>query len=257
MIRLLVFFVPFIFFTLELSWRNGLVIGTLAVTAEFCYVWRRHQMATAIFKSKRAARSTARALCWLEQGDYYAFHDCLLAGDDTADHILIGPTGIWLINSETFRKQPILWPDDNRREADPHPPLSPITTVRRYAQTMAEFVRDALHKDIATHAMLAVRGSPWSRFRAEEVGGVPVVHSRFVAWWVLRHGEPIYSEEEVEQIAVTVAGRLSLRRQSRDDELPWVTRALRIHRPDIRLRRPPWETSRRPALRGARRKGRS
>lgn len=238
MIRLLVFLIPFIFFTLVLSWRNGLVIGSLAVAAEFTYVWRRHRMATEMFKSKRAARTTVRALYRLERAGYYAFHDCLLEESETAEHILVGPTGIWLIDSETFRAQPLLWPDDNRLDTDEFPPVSPITTVRKHAQTMARFVRGAFGKDIVTHAILAVSGAPWRRLKVEEVRGVPVIHSRLVASWILRNGDPIYSPEDVERITTTVAGRLSLRRQTSDDAIPWLTRALRLRRPDTRARRP-------------------
>jgi Nuclease-related domain len=255
-IRLLVFFVPFMFFTVVLSWRNGLVIGLLAVAAEFAYVWRRHQMATSIFKSRRAARTTVRALFRLEREGYYAFHDCLLEGKDTADHILVGPTGIWLIDSETFRKQTLLWPDDDRLDAGEFPPVSPIMTVQKQAEAMAEFVRGTLGKNIDTHAILAVSGAPWRRLKVEEVGGVPVIHSRFVAAWILNNSDSIYSPEDVEQIIITVADRLSLRRQTGDDEIPWLTRALRSHRPDTRARRPSRRYIPRPGQGDAREGGR-
>ena len=156
-----------------LGWQLALVAGLVAwwrlgfrpsASARF---WRRQAV---------AQHQTAGALAELEEQGWLVLHDVALPGwSASLDHLVIGPTGAWAVESWRHRRPP--WP---ARASDPRPDLG--WKVQAVADSLAGTgipVRPLL----CCHLAIRPPG-------AKLVQGIPLVVRRRLAE-VVRRGSPV------------------------------------------------------------------
>jgi hypothetical protein len=163
---------------LGLTWRLGRLPDSVSA-------WRRGAL---------GERSTARLLAPLERHGFTVFHDLSLpSGRVNIDHLVIGPTGIWAIDSKAWRNRTVVDKDGRlwrgRRPAD---------TAVRVAWWEAEQVAnlfEATGLDVGVSPVLVIHGTPLRALEAVAGQGVRVVAPDYLAAVVSRPPGTIYPEE--------------------------------------------------------------
>ncbi|MGH3255118.1 MAG: NERD domain-containing protein [Streptosporangiaceae bacterium] len=84
----------------------GLTLAVLVVIADTIIRSRRVFVGPAAVRQAAARRSTRRQLAKLERAGYRAVHDIAIPGtEDQIDHLVIGPAGVFAIDSEAWDKR--------------------------------------------------------------------------------------------------------------------------------------------------------
>jgi hypothetical protein len=150
----------------EVAWRMVLPVALLTW-------WRlrfRPSANTRVWRRQAAVqRRTAGVLQRLERDGYLVLHDSTLAGWPTGlDHLVVGPTGIWVIRS-WHRGRLRLRRTGTRLSCKRGGTAGALGGLRRQAEAIA----DALGNDISIpiRPLLCVHGGGWPGSR-QPVGGV-------------------------------------------------------------------------------------
>jgi hypothetical protein len=106
--------------------RLGLVLGVLAAVAAGCGLWFRPSPdAIAWRRGAAGERRTARLLAALECQGWAVLHDLALPGSQAnLDHLVIGPGGVFVIDSKQYRGRLQLDPSGRLRHG--RYPLAPV-----------------------------------------------------------------------------------------------------------------------------------
>jgi len=139
-------------------------------------------------RGAKGERLTARRLRRLGRG-WTVFHDLAIPGSRAnADHLVIGPSGVFLIDSKHYRGRLTLTPEGSLWYGY-HPLAGVLATVRWEAAVIGQ----ALGTTVTS--MLCVHGAqlPWGELMAE---GVPVLATDRVAT-TLRALPPLLNEVQV------------------------------------------------------------
>jgi hypothetical protein len=155
--------------------RMSLVLGALAaMTAGWALRFRPSPDAVAWRRGAAGERRTARLLEPLERQGWVVLHDLAVPGSRAnLDHLLIGPGGVFAIDSKQYR---------GRLELDPSGRLwhgrYPLAHALRAASWQADQAAQVLpDPGMAVVPIVAVHGSqvPWGKVVTD---GVPVVSAR-------------------------------------------------------------------------------
>jgi Nuclease-related domain len=161
----------------QLAPRLGLIVAALAAAAAgWGLRFRPSPDAVAWRRGAAGERRTARLLDPLERHGWAVLHDLALPGSQAnIDHLVIGPGGVFVIDSKQYR---------GRLELDPtgrlwhgRYPLAPtLRTVEYEADQAARVLFDP---DVVVVPIVAVHGAqvPWGKVVTQ---GVPVVAARHV-----------------------------------------------------------------------------
>jgi hypothetical protein len=155
--------------------RLGLLLGGLAATAA-SWALRFRPSAEAVAWQRGAAgeRRTARLLSQLEQYGWAVLHDLAVPGSRAnIDHLVIGPGGVFVIDSKQYRGR--LQLDPSGRLWHGRYPLAPtLRTVSFEADRAAQVLPDP---DVVVVPIVAVHGAqvPSGKVVTQ---GVPVVAAR-------------------------------------------------------------------------------
>jgi hypothetical protein len=155
--------------------RLGLILSVLVtVAAAWELRFRPSPDATAWRRGAAGERRTARLLNPLERHGWAVLHDLALPGSrSNLDHLVIGPGGVFVIDSKQYRGR--LQLDSSGRLWHGRYPLAPIfRAVDLEADQAAQILPDP---GVAVIPILAVHGAqvPWGKVVME---GVPVVPAR-------------------------------------------------------------------------------
>jgi hypothetical protein len=156
----------------ELAWRMVLPVALLTW-------WRlrfRPSAGTRVWRRQAVAQGrTAGLLQPLDQHGYLVLHDSTLAGWPAGlDHLVVGPTGIWVIRS--WHRGRLRWQRKGTWPSYKHgPPAGALGGLRRQATAIAE----ALGSDISipVRPLLCVHGGGWPGSR-RPIEGVMVATPR-------------------------------------------------------------------------------
>ena len=181
----------------------GLTVGAwlgwpLALVAGLATWWRlrfRPSVSASVWRRQAAMqRRTAAALRPLEQEGYLILHDLTLpAWPASLDHLVIGPTGVWVIQSWRRRRLP-----RPRGLGSPWRPRAAAGGAAPEVRWEAAAVADILTGDtlVTVRALLCAHGGTLPAVR-RSVAGIQVTTRRQLAD-VVRHGSPL-TPGEVEQ----------------------------------------------------------
>jgi hypothetical protein len=155
--------------------RLGLVVGGLAATAAgWGLRFRPSPDACAWRRGAVGERRTARLLGHLERHGWAVLHDLAVPGSQAnLDHLVIGPGGVFVIDSKQYRGR--LQLDPTGRLWHGRYPLAPaLRAVSFEADHAAQVLPDP---GVAVVPIVAVHGAqvPWGKVVVE---GVPVVPAR-------------------------------------------------------------------------------
>jgi hypothetical protein len=155
--------------------RLSLVLGTLAaVAAGWALRFRPSPDTVAWRRGAAGERRTARLLARLERHGWAVLHDLALPGSRAnLDHLVIGPGGVFMIDSKQYRGR--LQLDASGRLWYGRYPLAPaLGAVSFEADRAAQVLTDP---DVVVVPIVAVHGArvPWGKV---VVQGVPVVPAR-------------------------------------------------------------------------------
>jgi hypothetical protein len=152
--------------------RLGLVVGGLAATAaRWGLRFRPSPEAIAWWRGAAGERRTARLLGPLERQGWVVLHDLVVPGSRAnIDHLVIGPGGVFVIDSKQYRGR--LQLDPSRRLWHGRYPLAPTLRAVGFEADQAALVLP--DPDVVVVPIMAVHGAqvPWGKV---VVAGVPVV----------------------------------------------------------------------------------
>lgn len=174
-------------FTIWLGWRTGLTIAALAAIADTIYQSRNVSLIPAAARIASAQRRTRHRLLVMRLWGYHALHTRPIPGTESIiDHLVIGPGGVYAIDSERWdRRMPVRTVASNSA-AGPvlyHGPDSKrerLAHARWEAAQAAYLLSRELGQPIAVRPAMVIYGPtvPWSvtRLRGVDVmGGRSVV----------------------------------------------------------------------------------
>ena len=158
-----------------LATRLSLVLGTLAtVAAGWGLRFQPSPDAVAWRRGAAGERRTARVLAALERHGWAVLHDLALPGSRAnLDHLVIGPGGVFVIDSKHYRGR--LQLDPSGRLWHGRYPLAPALRAVSFEADQAALV--LTDPDVVVVPVMAVHGAqvPWGKV---VVNGVPVVAAR-------------------------------------------------------------------------------
>jgi len=177
--------------------RLGPVLGTLAaVAAGWGLRFRASPDAVAWRRGSAGERRTARRLAALERHGWAVLHDLALPGSQAnLDHLVIGPGGVFVIDSKQYRGH--LQLDASGRLGHSRDPLATaLGAVSFEADRAAQVLTDP---DVVVVPIVAVHGArvPWGKV---VVQGVPVVPAGRLPS-MLRHLPAVLGPERVAVLA--------------------------------------------------------
>jgi hypothetical protein len=156
-------------------------------------------------RGARGERRTARELDRLTEHGWVVFHD--LAVPDSranADHLIIGPAGVFLADSKNWRGRLVFAPDGTLWHGS-YPLTATLATIGFEAQAIAGALAVP---GLAVEPLLVVHGStiPWGE---QYLGGVAILPATRLVVTLLAL-PPLLTDQQVAQLADRVRARLRL-----------------------------------------------
>jgi hypothetical protein len=148
-------------FTLLFTWRAGLMAAVIVAIADTVYRSRTAAVATPGEPRLRGPqRRTQRQLSKLERAGYRALHARPIPGsNEYIDHLVIGPTGVYAIDSEAWdKKLPIRTKNARQLWHGPYSKKDRLEHARWEAGQASELLGKALSAQITVRPAMAVYG---------------------------------------------------------------------------------------------------
>jgi hypothetical protein len=144
--RAVVAIVAGVIVTILLNWRYGLTVAIVVAIADTIYRSRRVPPPQPGLRMTKAERLTQRQLVKLEP-DYRTLNARLIPGsEDRIDHLVIGPAGVFAIDSEIWEKQlPIRTKNARQLWLGPFSKKERLEHARSESERAAEYI--TLHAD--------------------------------------------------------------------------------------------------------------
>jgi hypothetical protein len=163
--RLIIAVACFIVLTIVADWRIGLTVAVLAAIADAVIRSRSSAASGAEGLTTGAQRRTKRELAKLERSGYRALHIRAIPGsDEVIDHLLIGPTGVYSIDSEQWDKRlPVRTKNARQLWHGPFSQKDRLEHARWEAGRASDLVGTALGEQISVRPAMVVYGPaiPW------------------------------------------------------------------------------------------------
>jgi len=141
-------------------WLLGLTLAVLAVIADTIIRARRVFVGPATVRQAAARRSTRRQLAKLERAGYRAVHDVAIPGtEDQIDHLVIGPAGVFSIDSEAWdRRLPVRTRNGRQLWHGPFSMKDRLEHARWESERAATRLSGALGTPVTVRPAMAVYG---------------------------------------------------------------------------------------------------
>jgi hypothetical protein len=152
-------------FSIIFTWRLGLTIAVIVAIADT--VWRSRTMASVPpgVKVTQAQRKTQRQLARLERSGYRALHSRPIPGSkEFIDHLVIGPTGVYAIDSEKWdRRLPIRTRNARQLWHGPESKKDRLEHAKWEAERASTLLSGNLREEIIVRPTMAIYGPkiPW------------------------------------------------------------------------------------------------
>ena len=172
-LRVVVAVLILVAFSILVSWQFGLTLAVLAIVADTIYRSRRGYDGAGKVRLTGAQRKTRRQLAKLGRAGYRAMHGSPIPGsEDQIDHLVVGPAGVFAIDSEAWDKHLVVRARNARQLW--HGPFSKkdrLEHAQWEAQRAAELLSGAIGKPVAVRPAMAVYGPkiPWDVATIREV----------------------------------------------------------------------------------------
>jgi len=171
--RLLVAIVAGLIFTFIFTWRAGLTAAVLAGIADAVYRSRTTASMPPGVRLTGAQKRTQRQLARMERAGYRALHSRPIPGSrESIDHFVVGPTGAYAIDSESWDKRlPIRTKNARQIWHGPFSKKDRLEHARWEAQQASDRLTAELGTQVYVRPVLAVYGPkvPWHFATIREV----------------------------------------------------------------------------------------
>ncbi|WP_283137845.1 nuclease-related domain-containing protein [Rhizohabitans arisaemae] len=199
--RLIVSLGAAVLFTILLNWRVGLTAAVIAAIADTVYRARTVSSVSAWRRASVAERRTEAQLRRLERNGYYSLHARALPDSDAQiDHLVVGPTGIYAVDSEKWDKRlPVRAMSHRKLFHGPFNQKARLDEANWEASTAAKLISDELGREITVVPSLAIYGPsiPWKVLNIREVD---VFDGSRVRSWITKR-EKCLTPADVQEIA--------------------------------------------------------
>ncbi|WP_119727622.1 nuclease-related domain-containing protein [Thermomonospora amylolytica] len=194
-----------ILFTIAAGWRIGLGAAVLTVVADVYRRSRSHTEVAAWGKSAAAERRTERQLRSLAKNGYRILHARAVPLDDQGvsdgkiDHLVVGPSGVYAIDSEKWDKRlPVRTLSHRKLFHGPFNKKDRLDEARWEAEQASKRLSAKVGFDVPVQASVAIYGPsiPWKVMRVRDVD----VYAGNRARSYLRRRPRILTEEDVQRI---------------------------------------------------------
>lgn len=144
------------------DWRLGVTAGVLAAIADTVYRARSASTVPAWRRSSVAERRTEAQLKKLERSGYRTLHARAIPGSDAQiDHLVIGPTGVYAVDSEKWdKKLPVRVQMGKKLFHGPFDMKPRLLEARWEAAEASELISDAFGREVTVVPSLAIYGPP-------------------------------------------------------------------------------------------------
>ncbi|TDD84994.1 NERD domain-containing protein [Actinomadura darangshiensis] len=165
-------------FALAAGWRIGLAAAILVVVGDVVRSNRRSSTVTAWQKSSAAERRTEKQLKSLQRNGYLVLHARAVPRDDEGvsdgriDHLVIGPSGVYAIDSEKWDKRlPVRTMSHLKLFHGPFNKKDRLDEARWEAQMASSIIGERVGFDVPVQPSVAIYGPsiPWKVMRVREV----------------------------------------------------------------------------------------
>jgi hypothetical protein len=172
-LRVLIMLIVGVVFSIIAGWPTGITLAILAGVADTVYRSRTIGAVPRAGQMDRAQRSTQKQLGRLHRAGYLAWHARPIPGSmEVIDHLVIGPTGVYAIDSEKWdKKVPIRTRNGKQLWHGPESKKPRLEHARWEAGQASERLSAALGRDIQVRPAMAIYGPriPWDIATIREV----------------------------------------------------------------------------------------
>jgi hypothetical protein len=172
-LRVLIMLIVGVVFSIIAGWPTGITLAILAGIADTIYRSRTIGAVPRAGKMDRAQRSTQKQLGRLHRAGYLAWHARPIPGSmEVIDHLVIGPTGVYAIDSEKWdKKVPIRTRNGKQLWHGPESKKPRLEHARWEAGQASERLSAALGRDVQVRPAMAIYGPriPWDIATIREV----------------------------------------------------------------------------------------
>jgi hypothetical protein len=201
-------------FTILLNWQIGVTLAVIVAIADTIFRSRTQLPAQPGVRLTKAQKMTVRQLTKLERSGYHALHSRLIPeSDDHIDHLVIGPAGVFSIDSEAWQKQlPIRTKNARQLWHGPFSKKDRLEHARWESEQAAEYITRYADKQlldslpgrrVSVRPAMAVYGPkiPWdiATIRDVDVFSGPRLRIYLRRYARQNHARPL-SPTQVEQI---------------------------------------------------------
>ncbi len=195
----------FIVLSLVFSMRVGITVAALAVIADVVRRSRKDSSVPAWQKSSAAERRTEKQLRSLEKGGYRVLHaravprDGEGVSDGRIDHLVIGPSGVYAIDSEKWDKRlPVRTLSHRKLFHGPFNKKDRLDEARWEAEQASKIIANRVGFEVPVQPSVAIYGPsiPWKVMRVRDVD----VYAGPRARGYLRRRPKILTESDVQRI---------------------------------------------------------
>jgi hypothetical protein len=170
--RVIVAIVIAVAFSAWISWRLGLTIALIVVIADTIYRTRKVPRGSDR-KTTAAQRHTRRQLSRMERAGYRSVHGGLIPeSDDQIDHLVVGPAGVFAIDSEAWDKRmPVRTRNARQLWHGPSSKKERLEHACWESQRASELLSGALGRSVSVRPVMAVYGPkiPWDVITIRDV----------------------------------------------------------------------------------------
>jgi hypothetical protein len=150
--------------SIVVSWRLGLTLAVLAVIADTIYRAQKGTRAPGA-RVTSAQRKTRRQLAKLERAGYRSLHGGLIPdSEDQIDHLVVGPAGVFAIDSEAWDKRmPVRTRNARQLWHGPDSKKERLEHARWESERAGELLSGTLGRPVTVRPVMAVYGPkiPW------------------------------------------------------------------------------------------------
>jgi hypothetical protein len=158
-----------------LDWRYALTAAVVYLAADVLFRSRTMAVVPAEAQFTSARRYTRRRLAMLNAAGYIALHSRVIPGRDSViDHLVVGPAGIFAIDSEKWDRRLPLRAIGGMLYHGPHSMEARLAHARDEARWGAELIGRALGRQLRVHPVMVVYG-PGVAWSVMKVKGVDVI----------------------------------------------------------------------------------
>jgi hypothetical protein len=178
----------------------GVLFALIAAGADAAYHWWRRAVLSVWRRGQRGERRTARILRFgLERRGHRVLHGRSVPGHGNADHLVIGPTGVWLIDNQAWDPDTEFAVYGGKLFIGKDSGSQTAVRLQKTADAIAELLSRELQADITVSPLLVTHGGRLPR-GGLTASGLTVLRAYRLPSWIGGHGNGDGARLTAEQI---------------------------------------------------------